>query len=68
MPAKTPPAIVEKMSHEVAKILHMPEVRERAVAAGFEPVGSTTREFDEFVKADIERTAKVIKAGNIRAE
>jgi tripartite-type tricarboxylate transporter receptor subunit TctC len=68
MPAKTPPAIVEKMSREVAKILHMPEVRERAAAAGFEPVGSTTREFDEFVKADIERTAKVIKAGNIRAE
>jgi tripartite-type tricarboxylate transporter receptor subunit TctC len=68
VPAKTPPAIIEKLSREVAAIVRQPEARERAAAAGFEAVGSTREEFEAFVKADIANAAAVIKAGNIQPE
>jgi tripartite-type tricarboxylate transporter receptor subunit TctC len=64
--AKTPPAIVAKLATEIARIMHTPEARAKAEAAGFEPVGSSRDEFAAFVKADIARAAAVIKAGNIQ--
>jgi tripartite-type tricarboxylate transporter receptor subunit TctC len=66
--AKTPPAIVARLSADLARIMHMPDVMAKAEAAGFEPVGSSRDEFEAFVKADIARSAKVIKAGNIQPD
>jgi tripartite-type tricarboxylate transporter receptor subunit TctC len=68
MPAKTPPAIIEKVNREIVKIMHIPDVQQRAVAAGFEPVGSTIEDFDAFVRADIARAAAVIKASNMQPD
>jgi tripartite-type tricarboxylate transporter receptor subunit TctC len=68
LPAKTPPAIVQKLHQEVARILRLADVKERAAEAGFEPVGSTPEEFERFVRADIERATAVIQAAGIRAE
>lgn len=68
VPAKTPQAVIEKLNREIATILRQPNAHERAVAAGFEVVGSTREEFDAFVRADIARASAVIKAGNIQAE
>lgn len=67
MRAGTPPAIVEKVNRAVAKILHSREAQAQASAAGFEVVGSTVAEFDAFVRADLARSAVVIKAGNMQA-
>lgn len=66
--AKTPPAIVARLSADIARIMHMPDVAANAEAAGFEPAGSSREEFEAFVKADIARSAKVIKAGNIQSD
>ena len=48
--------------------MQAPEVRARVAADGSEAVGSTPREFDRFVRSELERFAKVIKAGNVRME
>ena len=66
--AKTPPAIIEKLAVEVARIMHTRDAQEKAEAAGYEPVGSSRQEFEAFVRADITRAAKVIKAGNIQPD
>ena len=67
-PAKTPQAIIDKLNREIAKVLKSKDGQERALAAGFEAVGSTVEEFDAFVKADIARSARVIKSANIHAD
>ncbi|MDB5990047.1 MAG: tripartite tricarboxylate transporter substrate binding protein [Herbaspirillum sp.] len=68
VPAKTPPEIIDKLSAAVAKIIQMPDVQASIETNGFEPVGSTNKEFGAFVEQDIARAAVVIKAGNIRQE
>ena len=67
-PAKTPPAIIDKLNREVARIMRVREVQERAFAAGFEHVGSTIAEFEAFQKQDIARASAIIKAGNVQAD
>ena len=50
--AGTPPAIVARLQAEAAKVLRLPEVRERLAALGADPVGSTPQAFDAFVRAE----------------
>ena len=66
-PAGTPKEVVARLSEEVAKILHAPEVRERFIAQGVEPVGSTPEQFAAFIEAEMPRWASAAKssgAGN----
>ena len=64
-PANTPRAVVNKLQAEVASILKAPETREKLAAEGAEPVGSTPDEFGAFVRAEIDKWSKVVKAANI---
>src|SRR5256884_6647024 len=50
--AGTPPGTVARLQAEVAKVLRLPEVRERLAALGAEPVGSTPQEFVAFIRAE----------------
>ncbi|MFO1305791.1 MAG: tripartite tricarboxylate transporter substrate binding protein [Burkholderiales bacterium] len=52
-PAGTPPDVVNKLSAEIAKIAKSPEMREKLVAMGAEPVGSTPEEFKAVIDRDI---------------
>jgi tripartite-type tricarboxylate transporter receptor subunit TctC len=67
-PAKTPRPIIDKIHAEVVKILNTPDVRERLISAGSDPIGSTPEEFLAFVKAELARWGKVIRENNIRAD
>ena len=67
-PAKTPPAVVEKLQREIAAALKTPFVRERYATLGIEPVGNTPREFFEQVREDLARWEKVVKAANVKVE
>jgi len=67
-PAKTPRAIIDKIHAEVAKALQSPDVREKLVAMGSDPVGSTPDEFRAYIKQEHARWGKVIRENNIRAE
>ena len=64
----TPPEIVARLQAEVAKLLRLPEVRERLAALGAEPVGSTPAEFGAFVRAENARWGRVIREKGIRSE
>ena len=67
-PAKTPRAIIDKLHAEVVKALHSPDVREKLVAMGSDPVGSTPEQFHAFIKQEHARWGRVIRDNNIRAE
>jgi tripartite-type tricarboxylate transporter receptor subunit TctC len=67
-PAGTPPDIVDKISKDVARLLQSPEVKERFANLGAEPMPMTPAEFRNFVRAEIEESAKVIKAAGIKAQ
>jgi tripartite-type tricarboxylate transporter receptor subunit TctC len=60
-PAGTPPAIVERISAEVRRIVRDPAVSARLAAQGATPVGSTPAEFSAFIKREIAKWAVVIK-------
>ncbi len=67
-PAKTPPAIVERIHSELARALKLPDVRTALANSGADPVGSTPAEFTAFVQAEFSKWAKVIKAAGIKAQ
>ena len=68
VPAGTPRPIINRIHESVVKSLAAPEVRERLTADGAEPVGSTPEQFTAFVRSELVKWAKVIKAADIRVE
>lgn len=67
-PASTPAAIVAKLSAEIAEITRMPEVRERFLALGAEPVGNTAEEFSAFNKSELVKWARIVKQSGARVD
>ena len=68
VPAGVPPAIVNKLSEEVARIVRLPDVAQRFELDGAEPVGSTPKEFAAFLKAEMQKWSKVIKDAGVKPE
>jgi tripartite-type tricarboxylate transporter receptor subunit TctC len=60
VPAKTPAPVVQRLYQEVARIINLPEVKERLVATGHAVVASTPQQFQAKVKRDVERYRKII--------
>lgn len=67
-PAGTPLAIRERVSKEMARILALPDVRERLFTLGAEPVSSTPARFEAFVRDYIARTRKLADAIGIKPQ
>ncbi|KUL97034.1 hypothetical protein DK26_03650 [Bosea sp. WAO] len=67
-PAKTPPAIVEKISRDVREILATPEVREKLAAAKIIALGMTPQEFKAFLDGELKKWAPVIEKANIKLD
>ena len=63
--AKTPHDVVATIQRETAKVLQMPDVRERLRGFAYEPVGSTPEEFGTYFRAEIDKFAKVVKDAHI---
>ena len=66
--AGTPPAIVRRLSQEVAQILLGEETRQRFMSIGVEPVGSSPETFEAIVKAEIAKWGKLIRSAGIRSD
>ena len=60
-PAGTPPDIVKRLNTEIVKIINMPDVREKLVGLGAEPVGNSPDEFAALVKTEVVKWADVVK-------
>jgi tripartite-type tricarboxylate transporter receptor subunit TctC len=67
-PAKTPKEIILKLNAELLKILQRPDVKERLLADGADPAGSTPEQFGAYIKSEIERWAKVIQQAGVHVE
>jgi tripartite-type tricarboxylate transporter receptor subunit TctC len=65
-PIRTPKEIVSRLNAEVVKIIASPEVSKRFVADGLEPIGGSEAEFARFIRDEITKYAKVIKAAGIK--
>ena len=68
VPAATPRTIVNRIQQDSAKVLAQPDVRAKLDALGLEVVGSTPEQFDAFVRAEVDKWARVVKANNIKAD
>ena len=60
-PAATPPAIVEKLSAGIRKVLQDPGVRKTFADQGSTPVGNTPAEFKTIVAQEIDKWGKLVK-------
>jgi len=68
MPAGTPKPIITKMSTEIARILAMPDVKERLAGQGADTFISNPERFAAMIKAETVNYAKVIKTANIKID
>jgi tripartite-type tricarboxylate transporter receptor subunit TctC len=67
-PAGTPREVIQKLNAEVLKILAMPDVRERFLTQGVEPLGSTPEQFGEHIRAQMAKWDKVVRDAGVLAE
>jgi tripartite-type tricarboxylate transporter receptor subunit TctC len=62
-PAATPREIVNTLSGAMMKVLQIPEVRQRLIGLGYEPIGSTPEQFAGNIRSEMEKWAKAVKEG-----
>jgi tripartite-type tricarboxylate transporter receptor subunit TctC len=67
-PARTPPAIVEKLNRQLVAIVSAPDVREQLLKAGVEPIGSSPAELARHIRAELAKWAKVIQTTGTRLD
>ena len=67
-PAKTPATVINRLNQELLQILNRPEMKEKFVSLGMEPVSSSPEQFATAIRAEMTRMGKVIKDAGIRAE
>ena len=65
VPAATPKPIVERLQSEMARIIAMPDVRERLITLGLDPGGMSSAEFAAYIKTDIAKWKKLIADAKI---
>ena len=67
-PARVPTAIITRLNTEIERILALPEMKSRLAADGADPAGGPPERFGAFIRADIEKWQKVIKAANVQVD
>ncbi|MGZ8266133.1 MAG: tripartite tricarboxylate transporter substrate-binding protein [Burkholderiales bacterium] len=65
-PAKTPAAIVDKVSTDVQRALREPDVVRQLVAQGTEPAPTTPEQLTQYIRDDTARWAKIVKERNLK--
>jgi tripartite-type tricarboxylate transporter receptor subunit TctC len=68
VPAGTPDDIVKEINRLAVRIVVLPDIKERLAALGIEPVGSSPEECEAFLKSEMAKWSKVIRAAGIKAE
>jgi tripartite-type tricarboxylate transporter receptor subunit TctC len=68
VPAGTPKEIITLLNREIVTIIGQPDMRERLVTLGYDPVAGTPEEFAQRIKVEIGTWGKVIRAANIKAQ
>ena len=66
-PAGTPKEIVDKLNAGINKVVNLPDVKAAWAKQGAVPMAMSPAEFDKYLRADIEKWAKVVAAAGIKA-
>jgi tripartite-type tricarboxylate transporter receptor subunit TctC len=67
-PAKTPKALLDRLSAEVARIVELPDFKEQMRALGAEPAPTAPEEFDALVRSEVAKYGKIVEAAHIHPE
>jgi tripartite-type tricarboxylate transporter receptor subunit TctC len=67
-PAGLPPDIVKRLNEAFAKVMAMPNVRERLIGAGLDPVDDKPQEFGRFISTEITKWGKIAKDVGAKAD
>jgi tripartite-type tricarboxylate transporter receptor subunit TctC len=65
-PARTPRPVIDRIHAEVAKLARDPKMKARLAGQGLELVGNSPEEFDAFIRSEIAKWAKVLKAAGVK--
>jgi len=68
LPAETPPAIVDRLSVALNKVVRLPEVKQKFAALGMLPRPSTPAEFKKLLAGDYVRWGKVVVSSGLKAD
>jgi tripartite-type tricarboxylate transporter receptor subunit TctC len=67
-PAGTPENVILRLQLEISRIVKIPEIRDRFLALGAEPVGSTSEQFGAFFRAEVLKWDKVVRASGAQID
>ena len=67
-PAGTPPEVVRRLNETLTRVMELPDVREKLIGAGMEPVGGSPEDFGRFIRAEIAKWSKIAKEVGARAD
>jgi len=67
-PAGTPRTIIARLNAELGRIMHDPTLAQRFAATGTEPLTSTPEEFGDYIKQEIAKWGKVVRAAGLKAD
>ena len=67
-PGKTPKDIVARLNADIVKALRMKDISDKLVAMGYQPVGNTPEQFDQFIRAEVTKWSRVIKEAAVRLD
>lgn len=67
-PAGTPPQVLDMLYRGAARIIELPDVRDRLLSLAFDPVANTPTEFAAWIRVELIRWEKVLRTANIKVE
>ena len=67
-PAKTPPAIIDRMQKAIARTIQLPDVKQKLLEQGGDTVGSSPEHLDRVVKTELRRWAEVVRAAKLKVD
>jgi tripartite-type tricarboxylate transporter receptor subunit TctC len=68
VPAETPKAVVDELNKQIARIVALPDVKERLATLGFGPLAGTPQEFAAHIKAESEEWGRVVREAKINID
>jgi tripartite-type tricarboxylate transporter receptor subunit TctC len=67
-PGATPKPVIARLQTEVAKVLKMPDIRDRLLRDGIEPIGGTPEEFQAHIKREMQKWGKVVRDAKVTVQ
>ena len=67
-PGGTPRPVVNRIQSEVSRVLKLPEIRDRLLRDGIEPIGGTPEEFQAHIKREMQKWGKVVRDAKVAAQ